>query len=116
MKETKTGNYRILLDPDNSAIILKGTIRFWDPKEYLKLKDTLLNLYREHNQALMKLDLSQLQYLNSSSINMICKFIFDLKDNCPGGIEIIGNDKMTWQKRSFMNFRKLWNKVNISFK
>lgn len=107
--------YTISYNKDDFTVYFNGSIRLWDPVDYEKIRRFLLDVY-ELEQPKLLLDLTQLEFLNSSGISMLCKFIFDVKqaNKCPVGM--IGSEAILWQKKSLTNLQKIWDQLELEIR
>jgi hypothetical protein len=108
-------NYKIWFDETVNTIYFEGSIRLWDPTDYSKIKQFMLDTH-ELNISELFLNFVKLEFLNSSGISTLCKFILDIKKVNKVSLHIIGNNTILWQKKSFENLLKLWDKIAIEFK
>ena len=77
-------------------------------------KKFMLDIHDLNLQSLT-LNFKDLMFLNSSGINMLCKFVLDVKKIDKMLIKVIGNKNILWQTKSFKNLKLLWNKLKLDF-
>lgn len=104
--------YKIWYNDQEHVIVFEGSLRLWDPAEYNKIRQYLYDIY-ELNLKTMKIDLTRLEFLNSSGISMLCKFVFESKKLDHSPIVFIGKNDILWQKKSLHNLKKLWDKIEL---
>ncbi|MGL1893216.1 MAG: hypothetical protein OCD02_16395 [Spirochaetaceae bacterium] len=107
------GDIYLVWYKDNDHIIhFEGSLRLWDPGEYGRIKQYMLDIY-ELDTKTLSIDLTKLEFLNSSGISMLCKFVFDIKKGNQLPIIIIGKKDILWQRKSLHNLKKLWDKIEL---
>ena len=55
----------------------------------------------------MTLDLRQLQFLNSSGINALSKFILHVRNQKVSQVLVQGSARFPWQEKSLINLQRL---------
>lgn len=106
--------FKIFYSEAEHIVFFEGSIRLWDPSEYQKIKQFLLDILELEGEKLC-IDFTGLEFLNSSGISMMCKFIFDVKKMNNRTVRFVGRHDILWQKKSLGNLQKLWNKVELEF-
>lgn len=106
--------FKIFYLEGERAVFFEGSIRLWDPSEYQKIKQFLLDILELEGSEL-RIDFTKLEFLNSSGISMMCKFVFDVKKMASKTIKFVGRKNILWQKKSLGNLQKLWDKVELEF-
>lgn len=112
--QIKGDGYGIDFDHENNTVGFKGSFRLENIGEYEKIKQLLSDVH-ELNLSCLKLDFREVDFLNSSGIAMLCKFIMEVKKIDKMPVIILGNEKILWQKKSFQNLKLLWDKVDVEF-
>lgn len=107
-------SYKIWFDHTNNTIYFDGSLRLWDPSEYQKIKQFMLDVH-DLNITELYLNFVKLDFLNSSGISMLCKFIFEVKRINKLTLYVVGNKEILWMKKSFENLLKLWDKIVLVF-
>lgn len=104
--------YKIWYLDNDTTIYFQGSLRLWDPQEYSRIKQYMLDIYELDIEAL-SINLTELDFLNSSGISMLCKFVFETKKLNRIPITIIGRNDILWQKKSLHNLKKLWDRIDL---
>jgi hypothetical protein len=107
-------DFSIVFDNNKNVVDFSGSIRLESMNEYQKIAQFLLDIH-ELSLPNLTLDFKKVEFLNSSGIAMLCKFILDVKKIDKMDILVIGNEKILWQKKSFSNLKLLWDKVDVKF-
>ena len=68
----------------------------------MEIKDYILDIYQKNGTDL-NLDFSTMKFLNSSGINMLCKFFIEIRDAQMFSVTLIGKSGILWQQKTFEN-------------
>jgi hypothetical protein len=99
-------NYRISYDHETGVIRCAGIFRLRGDEYAAIVK--LLNQAADTNPVVLTLDLRELEFLNSSGISVLSKFIIRLRDNASGMVLVKGSHGFSWQSRSLKNLQRLF--------
>ena len=105
MKEINQDDYQVRYDPGAAVVICAGNFRLHGP-EY----DAILEILNEAAGAghqTLTLDLRELQFLNSSGINTLSKFVMRMRQQKGSQLVIRGSEQYPWQKKSLGNLQRL---------
>ena len=100
---------------DASELRFKGTLRFQNHEDYLPMFDLMrvaLEAAAGTGQPLV-LDFHQLEFLNSSGINAISKFVIVARKAGLAELRVRGGKDIYWQQKSLSNLKKLWPRITI---
>ena len=96
-----------------SLAIIKGVLRLMSPYDYEEpfrdIQKGIISCTEEFT-----LDISKLNYLNSSGITAFAKLIILAKSN-KKKIKIIGSSQIPWQKTSMSCLDKLYHDIHMSW-
>jgi len=115
VQQIKGDDYVMGYDQDSNHVSFSGTIRLQSAEDYAPMT-VLLQTAHDHaagKQAVLTLDFGSLQFLNSSGINMISKFVIAARKENRIAMKVLGNKEIYWQQKSLMNLQKLWASVEI---
>ena len=108
--EIKTGEYNVW--NEGSIIHYEGTLRLSGTDAYQPILELMQGVLAEKPQN-MVLDLTQLEFLNSSGINLLAKFTIELSKHPDLPVKVLGSTKITWQSKSLPNLQKLHKGVEL---
>ena len=104
--EIKTEDYRICYDPSTATVSFVGSLRLSGPAEYAPIVE-LLGSLASVEPAKITLNLQQLEFLNSSGINMLSKFIIEVRKQARVQMAVQGSQRIAWQSKSLKNLQRL---------
>ncbi len=115
--EVKTKDYSIDYNEALRIIALKGTFRLGgtlsgDPESYGSLVN-ILNSAAAPQPPLLTLDIRELDFLNSSGINVICKFVISVRQKGGTKLMVLGSRAIPWQGKSLQNLQKLMPSLEL---
>ena len=105
MKSIDSPEYRVTYDPETATITWAGNFRLRG-EEYEPIL-ALMNEAVEARPALLALDVSELQFLNSSGINTLSKFVLQVRKQNVSQLRVKGNSAYPWQAKSLKNLERL---------
>lgn len=104
-------NYQVEFNKDQAAIVCRGSFRLHGD-EYAPVFDLLIAA-ADHKPEHLKLDLTELQFLNSSGINTLSKFILHVRKLGASKVLVLGTSKYPWQEKSLKNLTRLLPSLEI---
>ena len=107
-------NYVLDYDEENYHVKISGSLRLNGLDEYTPILDQLKHCLE--NSDIMVVDLSQLEFLNSSGIAMLSKFVIEARNKDGLKLNILGSNLIPWQGKSLKNLQRLFPalKININ--
>ncbi|MBV1877406.1 MAG: hypothetical protein KUG79_07175 [Pseudomonadales bacterium] len=99
-------DYQVESNEETGLIVCHGSFRLRGSKEYQPILDILLGA-ADARPSMLTLDVRELQFLNSSGINTLSKFILQVRKHKASQIVIQGSTKYPWQSKSLKNFQRL---------
>lgn len=105
MIEINTPDYRVWYDETRNTIAMEGSFRLNGPL-YTPIREMLENILAQKPAAL-RLDLTELKFLNSSGINVLAKFAILVRNEGSTALSVVGSQKIPWQEKSLPNLKKL---------
>ncbi|UBF23571.1 hypothetical protein K9N68_17430 [Kovacikia minuta CCNUW1] len=112
--EIKTKDYQIQYDPATTTVTCLGLLRLSGLEEYAPIVK-LLDEVAVQAPPKMVLNLRELQFLNSSGIIMLSRFILKVRDHENTHLVVQGSKDILWQKKSLKNLRRLMPNLQLEF-
>lgn len=112
--EIKTDAYTVKYDEANSVIYCEGTLRLSGMEEYSPVVE-LLNAVVETSPASITLDVRKLEFLNSSGINVLSKFIIKVRQQKEIQMSVYGSQTIPWQGKSIKNLQRLMPALELKW-
>ncbi|MEY2976022.1 MAG: slr1659 superfamily regulator [Prochlorotrichaceae cyanobacterium] len=106
MTEITGDKYVVKCDDGTATVTFQGSLRLGGPSEYKPIAD-LLSSVADQEPETITLDLTQLEFLNSSGISTLSKFVIGLRKKRSIQAVIIGSSQIPWQGKSLKNLQKL---------
>lgn len=111
-KAIKAEDYEVMYESNTTTVTLSGSLRLSG------LEDTnpvikLLNEILEENPCLITVNLQELEFLNSSGINMLSKFVIKVRQKKDTSLTVLASTKIPWQGKSLRNLQKLMPSLEL---
>jgi hypothetical protein len=110
--EIKTAEYHVWENEGASTIHLEGTMRLSGTPAY----DAISKLMEDRlatNPPSLTLDLTRLELLNSSGINLLAKFTIRARTANLANFVVKGTSAYPWQSKSLANLVRLYPKLKL---
>jgi hypothetical protein len=112
--EIKGKNYRVTYDPRSARIVFQGALRLRGMGEYAPIAQ-LMNAVVAAAPATVTLDLRGLRFLNSPGINILFRFVINMRDQTRSQVVVLGAARIPWQAKSLDNMRRLMPGLRLEF-
>lgn len=99
-------DYAVTYDTDTETVKLQGTLRLSGTEDYAPII-ALLNEAADKAPPVLTLDLRNLDFLNSSGINLLSKFVIKVRQQKQMKLVIKGAKAIPWQGKSLKNLERL---------
>jgi hypothetical protein len=112
--EIKGDSYRVWHDQDSAIIYCQGSLRLAGTEEYapvVKILDDAI----EASPASITLNLCELEFLNSSGINVLSKFVIKVRQKENIKIFVRGSENIPWQGKSLKNLQRLMPSLTLEW-
>ena len=112
MKKVTGDEYQILYDPSTATIEFTGSLRLLGASSYEPIIE-LLDEVVEQKPKIITVQLKNLQFLNSSGINALSKFVIRVRNEKQSGIVVQGTEAFPWQSKSLRNLQRLMPELRL---
>lgn len=112
--EISNSDYKVWSDDETNTFYFEGSMRLAGTPEYAPVSDQLVAAVDANPNDLV-FDLTQLQFLNSSGINMFAKVTIAIRKKQNINFTIRGSQSIPWQGKSLPNLKKLYPALNLEY-
>ena len=99
-------SFEIQLEENKNTVCFKGALRLSGMEDYTPilemLKKTLANPIKP-----IVFDLKELDFLNSSGITMLSRFVIEARDQANVSLYFVASQAVPWHARSLKNLQRL---------
>jgi hypothetical protein len=113
MRELKTNLSNLTYDPDKQLATFVGSFRM-SSEEFTTVNDILEDALNAQPTT-FTMDLTQLDFLNSSGINLLSKFAIAVREQGTTQLILHASTEITWQNKSLYNLKKLLPTLTIIY-
>lgn len=110
--EITTDDYEITYEPASSTLYLRGLLCLDGMEAYRPVMDFMLKVL-ENCSSSFTLNLSELEFLNSSGISMLSMFVVRVRQKGTIKMALQGSNEILWQTRSLRNLQRLMPSLNL---
>ena len=114
MKLLEDENYKISFDEEQACIAMSGILRLSGSAEYAPIVEFLDELLALEGQDIC-IDLTNLEFMNSSGIAVLSKFMISARKKQSGGVKVLGSQSIPWQAKSLKNLQRLLPALELEF-
>jgi hypothetical protein len=111
LKNVNGESFEIQLDEDNSTVLFKGALRLSGTEDYAPILDLLKETLLSSRPVVV--DLRALDFLNSSGITMLSRFVIEARDRTGINVEFLASEAVPWHARSLRNLQRLMPALSI---
>lgn len=106
-----TDGARLWYESETKTIFLEGVMRL--NTDAYKDMSKVLNDILATNPDTLTLDCTSLEFLNSSGINVIARFVIAVRNGKTVSLTVRGSKNIPWQGKSLPNLKKLYSAVKL---
>lgn len=110
--EIKTQDYTIAYDEATTTVNCKGSFRLSGMEEYAPIVG-LLDSVADAEPPTITLNLRDLEFLNSSGISMLSKFVIKVRQKKNIQMVVQGSKDIPWQGKSLKNLQRLMPSLEL---
>ncbi|HEY9903167.1 MAG TPA: STAS domain-containing protein [Candidatus Sericytochromatia bacterium] len=110
--EIKTDDYSICYDPLTETVSCEGSLRLSGIEEYAPIVK-LLNDLADREPEKIILNLQKLEFLNSSGINVLSKYVIKVRQKGTIQMVVKGSKSIPWQAKSLKNLQRLMPSLQL---
>ncbi len=112
MKNIHGESFDIRLEEENSTVLFKGALRLCGTEDYAPILDLLKETLTAPATPIV-LDLRELDFLNSSGITMLSRFVMEARDRPGIDVQVLASESVPWHSRSLRNLQRLMPTLSI---
>jgi hypothetical protein len=111
MKIIEDENYKIIYNSSEKNINFSGTLRLGGLAEYAPIVECLEEAVSECDSLIVSL--KELEFLNSSGIAMLSKFVINARNKPGFSLSLVGSKETPWQGKSLNNLQRLMPALSL---
>jgi hypothetical protein len=104
--EIKTEAYQVRYNTELQTVFFQGSLRLNGTNEYSSISELLDEIIEIAPQKLI-LDVKELNFLNSSGISILSKFVINVRKSQNIQMSVMGVKEIPWQSKSLKNLQRL---------
>ncbi len=112
--EVKGEDYRVWCEQLDTIVYCQGSLRLAGTEEYAPIVQILENVI-DKTPKQITLNLCQLEFLNSSGINVLSKFVIKVRQKETINIIVQGSESIPWQGKSLKNLQRLMPSLKLEW-
>jgi hypothetical protein len=112
--EIKTETYSVWYESETTTINCQGSLRLSGMDEYRPIVD-LFESVAEQQPSTIILNLRELEFLNSSGINVLSKFVIRIRQQKNIAMKVLGATNIPWQGKSLKNLKRLMPSLELDW-
>jgi hypothetical protein len=112
LKNIHGESFDIRLEEENSTVLFKGALRLCGTDDYAPILNMLKETLTSPAMPIV-LDLRELDYLNSSGITMLSRFVIEARDRPGIDVQVLASETVPWHARSLRNLQRLMPALSI---
>ncbi|HEY9661790.1 MAG TPA: hypothetical protein V6C65_25320 [Allocoleopsis sp.] len=114
IKEISGEEYSVLYDAATATVLFQGSLSLTGLEDFAPISN-LLEAAIESVPPKLTLNLCQLEFLNSSGISVLSRFVIKVRNQCQTTLIVQGSETIIWQKRSLKNLQRLMPAMELEW-
>lgn len=114
IKKINGEEYTVQYDSATATIVFQGCLSLTGIEDFAPISD-LLEATLDNAAPKLILDLRQLEFLNSSGISVLSRFVIKARNQSLTTLIVQGSDNIIWQKRSLKNLQRLMPAMELEW-
>ncbi|WP_236839491.1 slr1659 superfamily regulator [Beggiatoa leptomitoformis] len=109
MNEIKDDKYTVTYHPDDASVIFGGSLMLNGAPAYEPILNLLKDAAETQEPNPLTLDIRCLQFINSSGINMMTKFVMYISEikELKLNVTLLSSQHVAWQRKLSTNLQRL---------
>ena len=112
MKAIRGESFEIWAEEKKNTVFFKGALRLSGVEDYAPVLEMLKEMLTNPLMPIV-LDLRELDFLNSSGINMLSRFVIEARDRSDIALYLFASASIAWHARSLKNLQRLMPDLTI---
>lgn len=113
--EISQEGYRICFIENDNKVICQGSLMLAGTEEYAPILE-LLKQAAEQVESHLQLNISELDFINSSGINTMTKFVIMVRNQKSLHLSITYSEEQSWQTKLVSNLQRLMPSLELQQK
>jgi hypothetical protein len=105
-------SFDVQLEEKTATVLFKGAIRLCGTEDYAPILDMLQETLINPTTPIV-LDLRELEFLNSSGITMLSRFVIQARDRTGIDLQVLASEAVPWHARSLKNLQRLMPSLSV---
>ncbi|MEQ8998963.1 MAG: hypothetical protein RID53_20875 [Coleofasciculus sp. B1-GNL1-01] len=110
----ETEDYTIWYEPTTTTVYFKGLLRESLITDYKPIEE-LLDQVMVQELPLITMNLQQLEFLNSSGMSVLSRFVIRVRKQKTTQLRVIGSRQMPWQEKLLSNWQRLMPNLKVEW-
>jgi len=110
----KTADYQVSYDSETTTLCCKGSLRLSGMDEYAPIVELFCEVVALE-PSVIQFDLKDLDFLNSSGINVLSRFIIQVRQKKNVKMVLQGSKQIPWQSKSLKNLQRLMPNLQLEW-
>lgn len=114
IKDIKGDEYNVYYDAETATVLFQGSLSLASIEDFTPISQ-LLETALDSATPKLTLNLRQLEFLNSSGISVLSRFVIKARNQAQTALIVQGSETIIWQKRSLKNLQRLMPAMELEW-